>query len=136
MHKLAGAAMAALAALTLSSCIVHRPGTHTLAEPDSTQPAAGICLDVQAGAVATFSLDFDTPDPRCGKVRADQRLRVLNTTGSSITVTFDGSDYRLQPSDSLTFTETFGEMWQPGVHDLHTSLYDGGGPEIWLVADE
>ena len=133
MRMLAGAAMAALAALALSSCIVHVRPTHSLAAPDSTQPAAGICGDAEAGDVATFTLKIDTPQPRCGKVRADQLLRVVNGTASPITVTFDGSNYQLAPSDSLTFTETFGSIWQPGVHDLYTSLYGGGGPEIWLV---
>ena len=66
---------------------------------------------------------------------AAQRLRIVNATSSRITVTFDGSDYELQPAVEQTFDLPFGGMWQPGVHLLYTSLYGGGGPEIWLIAE-
>jgi hypothetical protein len=135
MQKLAGAALALLTAIALTACIVSYPPTHGLATPDATQPVAGICLGPQAGGIATFQLHIDTPEPRCGQVLAAQRLRLFNDTSSSITVTFDGSDYDLPPGADHTFEPAFGVMWQPGVHFLHTSFYaGGGGPEIWLVA--
>lgn len=133
MQKLRGAALA-LTALALSACLIHGGVTHALAPPDATQPAAGICLDPQPGGMATFTLAIDTPQPRCGKVLAAQRLRLINATSSSITVTVDISEYQLAAGAAQTFDPAFGVMWQSGVHFLHTPFYgEGGGPEIWLV---
>jgi hypothetical protein len=98
---------------------------------DASLPAAGIC-DTQPGPVATFTLETDVPIPRCGKVVGDQRLRVVNGTGARVTVTFHGRLYRFDPAAELTFIPTFGSIWEPGVHVLSTSMYGGGGPEIWL----
>jgi hypothetical protein len=49
-----------------------------------------------------------------------------------VTVTFHGRLYRFDPAAELTFMPTFGSIWEPGVHVLSTSMYGGGGPEIWL----
>jgi hypothetical protein len=106
---------------------------HSLAAPDAFQPAAGIC-GAPSGDIATVTLNLDTPDPRCLKVLATQRLRLVNATPSSVTFTFDGSDYELEPGAEQTIDKRFGAIWQPGVHFLHTSLYGGGGPDIWLGA--
>ena len=116
----------------LTSEVVPYPNGRAAA--DSDVPAAGLCLDPQQGDIAAFQLSSDTPQPRCGKVLASQRLRVVNATSSMITVTYDGIDYALQPGADHTFEAPFGLIWQPGDHDLHTSMYVGGGPEIWLVS--
>jgi hypothetical protein len=96
-------------------------------------PAAGICTDPSPGGVATFQLNADTPQPRCGKVLADQQLRVVNATSMAITLVLAGIDYEVPLGGEMTFTSTFGDIWQAGVHVLHTSFYGASGPEIWLV---
>ena len=111
-------------------------GGPVLEAPDSMLPAAGICDDPQPGRIATFTIASDTPQPRCGKVLAEQRLRLVNGTSAPITVTFAGSDYLLEPSAERTFDLPFGGIWLPGVHTVHTSLYGGSGPAVWLGADD
>jgi hypothetical protein len=78
--------------------------------------------------------------PRCQIVRADQRLRVRNTTnafhqpGEVITVQFAGYPTRtVAIGEETVFDRPMGEYLAPGVHDVHLSVYRGsGGAEIWL----
>src|SRR6266508_484612 len=145
MRKLASTPLAVVAGLALSSCassvsVVAAPGLpasvapiHSLATPDAPLPAAGVCGSPGSAEIVTFTLNIDTPNPRCDKVLPAQRLRVVNATSSTVTFTFDGSDYDLEPRAEQTVDKRFGAIWQPGVYLLHTSLYGGGGPEIWLV---
>jgi len=112
------------------------PASQALEAPDASFPTAGACPDLWPGSIATFQLNIDTPNPRCGVVRASQQLRVVNATGTTVTVTFHGVDYVLKPGGEQTFAPTFGAIWQPGDHVLHVSFYGGGdGPEIFLVAE-
>jgi hypothetical protein len=90
---------------------------------------------MRADSVVTFQLNVDTPNPRCGVVLAPQRLRVVNATGTTVTVTFHGIDYVLKSGGEQTFTPAFGTIWQPGDHVLHTSFYGGSGPEILLLGE-
>lgn len=90
---------------------------------------------MRTGGVVTFQLNVDTPNPRCELVLAPQRLRVVNATGTTVTVTFHAIDYVLQPGGEQTFAPAFGAIWQPGDHVLRTSFYGGGGPEIILVPE-
>jgi hypothetical protein len=129
------AAVLTFAALALTSCVVHVRPTHALATPDSIQPADGVCADVQPGSIVTFTLGPDTPQPRCGKVLGKQDLRLVNVTGSVVTVSWDCCNYDIDPGAAKTHEPPFGVMLLFGVHQLHTSLYQGGGPEIWLVAE-
>lgn len=131
-RKLTAGAVAIAVGLALASCVIHAAPPHALATPDSTLPAAGTC-ELQSGAVATIVLNSDVPQPRCIQVFGGQRLQVVNGTSAGITVTFDSSDYPLEPGAKLTLDPPFGLMWQPGVHLLHTSLYGDSGPEIWLI---
>ena len=113
------------------------PGLQPLDSPDSMLPAAAVCRDAVPGDEAVFRLNADTPNPRCGKVTPNQRLHVTNFTDSSVTVVLMGVDYEIAPKAGMTFAPTFGDIWEPGVHVLHTSAYGGGGgPEIWLRADD
>jgi len=106
-------------------------GSLPLETPVSDLPAAGIC-DLQSGDVATFHLAIDVPQPRCGKVLPTQRLRVINDTPATVTVTFAGVVYELPPRAQVTFARAFGTVWEPGVHDLQTSAATGGS-EILLI---
>jgi hypothetical protein len=113
--------------------------SHALPFPaDSRRPASGMC-ERDTGAMATVRLDPDTPDPRCIVVSSRQRLRVVNTSasygqrGKSITIRFAYFPPRvLRVRAATTFRRPVGHYLAPGVHDLHASLYGGGGPEIWL----
>src|SRR5438309_3106302 len=78
-----------------------------LEAPDSSLPAAGICATFP-GTVATFELNADTPNPRCGQVVGTQRLEVVNATSETVTVTFHGVAYVLKAGDRRTFQPTFG----------------------------
>ena len=105
---------------------------------DSQLPASGLCQP-DTGAIATVRLYPDTPDPRCIVVSSGQRLRVVNSSasygqrGKSITIRFAYFPPRvLRVRAATTFPRPVGDYLAPGVHDLHVSLYGGGGPEIWL----
>ncbi|MDX6366225.1 MAG: hypothetical protein QOK30_1301 [Nocardioidaceae bacterium] len=105
---------------------------------DSRRPASGIC-EPSTGAIATVRLGPDTPDPRCIVVSSRQRLRVVNLSdgygqqGKSITIRFAYVPPQvLKVRAATTFRLRVGNYLAPGVHDLHVSLYGGGGPEIWL----
>jgi hypothetical protein len=104
-----------------------------LEPPDSALPAAGVC-PLLTGKVASFGLNIDTPAPRCARVSPSQLLRVVNYTRARATFRFGGSKYSLEPGEGFTVGRPFGSLWLAGVHVLHTSLYDGSGPEIWLTA--
>jgi hypothetical protein len=111
----------------------HGPASQLPEAPDSESPAAGVC-PLLTGNVVTFVIAVDTPQPRCGKVNASQRLRAVNHTATDVTFTFAGDSFKVPSGSARTVGETFGQAWQPGVHDLETSLYSGSGPEIWLVS--
>jgi hypothetical protein len=105
---------------------------------DSRRPASGMC-EPSTGAIATVRLDPDIPDPRCIIVSSSQRLRVVNTSAGNgehrktVTISFAYFSPRvLTVRAATTFHRPVGQYLAPGVHDLHVSLYGGGGPEIWL----
>jgi hypothetical protein len=128
--------------LVTDSSDAGKAGPSGLAGPfpaDSRRPASGMCEPSAAGAIATVRLDADIPDPRCIVVSSGQRLRVVNTTasngqhGKSITIRFASFPPRvLRVGAATTFHDPVGHYLATGVHDLHVSLYGGGGPEIWL----
>jgi hypothetical protein len=113
--------------------------TSSLVPADAQLPNAMGCNGV-AGAIATIDANPDVPFPRCIVVRADQLLRVVNTTnihgtiGQPITVTF--ADYLprvLQVGQATTFNRPLGEYLAVGVHVVHLSpLYAGGVAQVWL----
>jgi hypothetical protein len=144
-----GCALSMLAALT--ACPSHTPQSHPSATtsatssfvepdafvppdpPDSPTPAAGVCPDLE-GKTVTFTLAGDTPEPRCGRVRTTQYLRVTNATSASATIEFAREEYTIDRGSTITFSAPFGFVWQPGVHFLKASVYAGDGPEIWVSA--
>jgi hypothetical protein len=104
-----------------------------------TTPAAGVC-GAGNGFLATLETNPDTPLPRCLVVSPRERLRVVNTSarfgqkGQDVTVTFAGfAPRRLGSGEATIFETPVGAYLEPGVHDLHISLYRGsGGGEVWL----
>jgi hypothetical protein len=102
-----------------------------LESPTSSLPAAGFCAESDE-PFALIVLDVDTPNPRCMKVHGDQQLRLVNARSETVTVTFLGRDYTLEPGADKAFAPALGEVWRPGVHRLRTSAYNC---ELWLIPD-
>ena len=100
-----------------------------LATPYSQQPAAGICASFD-GEMVTVTLNPDIPDPRCAKVRADQKLTVVNQTQNTLQVSIGSFKYNLEPGASTVIDTPFGEYLAMGVHQLQVSPCCGS--ELWL----
>lgn len=105
---------------------------NTLQPADAQVPAAGVCPDYTSGNTVTIILNQDTPSPRCVRVVANQNLRIINNTSQAVTFTLGQNTLSINPNQIQTITQTFGTYLAPGVHESRTSLYGGGGPEIWL----
>ncbi len=120
-----------------SSPAPNTPVTRALVPPDAKAPAAGGCQS-QSGAVVTVDANPDVPAPRCVVIRADQRLRVVNTSdlqgsvGQVITVRW--ADYAprvLQVGQATTFDRPVGDYLAAGVHYLRMPpLYAGSNAEV------
>ena len=107
--------------------------------PDAKHPTAGICAPgphaTVPGPTATVVLGIDTAGPRCTRVRPEQRLTIRNETGAAVTVNlthYGTVAMEIQPGETRTFAQRFGDVWTAGVHHLDTSLYR---VEIWLLDD-
>ena len=107
--------------------------THSLATPYALQPAAGICASF-AGEIVKVTLYADVPDPRCSKVRPDQKLSVINETQKRLVVSIGSFTASLEPGAETLFDTPFGEYLAPGVHQLLVSPCCG--PEIWLESSK
>ncbi len=77
-------------------------------------------------------LETGMPNPRCQYVTVDQRLRLTNGSDRTVDVTIGGVSAALRPGETRTIGARFGDYLAPGVHIVHTSLYGGSGPELWL----
>ncbi len=100
-----------------------------LATPYAQDPAAGICASFE-GEVVTITLDPDVPDPRCSKVRPDQKLSVINRTQKTLEVSIGSFTTSLKPGAETQFDTPFGEYLASGVHQLRVSPCCGA--ELWL----
>jgi hypothetical protein len=94
--------------------------TYLLATPYAQSPAAGICASFDADTVVV-SIYPDIPDPRCIKVRADQRLTVVNRTQNTLEVSLGIYKASLTPGAETTFDAPFGMYLATGVHQLQVS---------------
>jgi hypothetical protein len=109
------------------------PKAYILATPYAQQPAAGICATPE-GEIVTVTINPDVPDPRCSKVKPDQKLAVINKTQNTIEVSLSRFTFSLQPGAEATIDTPFGEYLAPGVHQLQVSPCCG--PELWLEASQ
>lgn len=105
---------------------------NTLQPADAQTSAAGVCPDYTSGNTVTIILNQDIPSPRCARVLANQNLRIINNTSQAVTFTLGQNTLSINPNQIQTITQTFGTYLAPGVHNSRTSLYGGGGPEIWF----
>ncbi len=110
------------------------PPGNKLATPKSQEPAAGICAEPSSSQWALFTLTADIPDPRCAKVRPDQTLKITNNTDVAVRVTIAGREMEVTPGGEQDIPGAVGSYLAPGVHSLMTSLYGGGGPEVWVLS--
>ncbi len=111
------------------------PNGNKLATPKSQEPAAGICAEPPASLWVLFTLNADIPDPRCAKVRPDQGLKVVNNTDAPVMVAIGGREAEVRPGGEQEIAGAVGTYLAPGVHSLMTSLYGGGGPEVWVLSE-
>lgn len=105
------------------------PQTNILATPYAQQPAAGICASFE-GEMIVVTLNPDIPDPRCTKVRADQKLTIINHTQITLQISIGRFSASLEPGKESIIDTPFGEYLAPGVHQLQVSPCCG--PELWL----
>jgi hypothetical protein len=102
---------------------------YPLATPYAQLPAAGICASFE-GEMVVVSINPDVPDPRCAKVRADQKLTVVNRTENTLEVSIGTFKASLEPGAEATFDTPFGDYLAVGVHQLQVSPCCGS--ELWL----
>jgi hypothetical protein len=107
--------------------------------PAVSQRPSGVCPAYPGrGRLVAVLLGNGHPRPRCTRVRADQRLLVINKTARPhhsvpITVTWPPFGRRtLTQSHGTVFRENFGSYLAPGVHPLRISPKRDGPAEIWL----
>jgi hypothetical protein len=105
--------------------------TLSLATPYAQEPAAGICGSFE-GEMVTVTLNPDIPDPRCSKVRPEQKLTVINQTQNTLQVSIGSFTTSLEPGTSTIIDTPFGEYLAQGVHQLQVTPCCG--PELWLEA--
>lgn len=92
---------------------------------DSLTPTAGACAGPQSGIVVTVTIGMDNvPQPRCMKVTADQKLKVVNNSNQVIQKSVGRYNLNITPGQSQEIDATFGSYLLPGVHDIVG--------EIWL----
>ncbi len=102
-----------------------------LATPYADSPAAGICAEAPGEAVISVEIFPDIPSPRCLKVSADQKLRVVNRTDSALQLSLGRLEQTLQPQAETVLDAPFADYLAPGVHILRAEPFSG--PEILLV---
>jgi hypothetical protein len=101
----------------------------SLATPYAQEPAAGICASFD-GEYVTVTLNVDIPSPRCTRIRADQKLSVVNNTMSTLGVSIASFSHSLLPGETYSIDVPFGDYLAAGVHQL--SVTPCCGAELWL----
>ena len=115
--------------------VINYPLIHPRIWPaDSDLPAAGICAGPSSSPVVHFDINPDVPGPRCSKVANNQTLEFTNKTAVPVEVQLGDFNETLDPGATSTlFTLPVSSYLAPGVHDVHSSYFQGSGPEIWLT---
>ena len=99
------------------------------ATPAANEIAAGICAEPES-EVVTVTIFPDIPDPRCLKVKPEQKLRVINQTHATLDVALGEFKAEIEAGSEVFWDAPFGEYLEPGVHYLLVAPCCG--PEIWL----
>jgi hypothetical protein len=96
-------------------------------------PTATECAPPPAEDFVLFTLNPEGPSPACGQVRGDQSLQFLNKTDSQVRVRIGVYDFPVGPDETLSYGALVTWYLDPGVHIVHTSLYDA--PELLVLPD-
>ncbi len=118
-----------LPTLTSAPALAITQAAPPLATAYAQEPAAGICASFE-GSEVTVIINPDLPDPRCAKVRADQKLTVVNQTDTTLEISIGKFSTSLEPGARYIIETPFGEYLAPGVHQLQVSPCCGA--ELWL----
>jgi hypothetical protein len=94
--------------------------TYFLATPYAQSPAAGICASFE-GEMVKVTLYADIPDPRCIKVRPDQKLLVVNNSHNVLQISIGEFSASLEPGEESNINTPFGDYLAAGVHQLMVS---------------
>jgi hypothetical protein len=102
----------------------------SMATAYAQEPAAGICASFD-GDMVVVSINPDAPDPRCSKVRADQKLTIINNTKNDIEANIGKAfEADLAPGEKTVITNPFSDYLYPGVHQVQVKPCCGF--ELWL----
>jgi hypothetical protein len=118
-------------ALTISASSLPTKEQKPLASPYAQLPAAGMCASFEGGLVI-MTLNPGIPDPRCSKVKANQKLEVTKHTPDTLQVRIGSFQAILEAGGEVAFETTFRDYLAEGVH--HLDVAPCCGPELWLEA--
>ncbi len=107
----------------------------TRATPEAEQPAAGICASFteETIRVEIRAWPDNVPEPRCIKVRAEQKMILSNQTGEPIEFRLGRFHAIIETGGSFAIDIPFSDYLAPGVHSLHVQPYSG--PEIFFMGE-
>lgn len=105
--------------------------TIRVSSPDAAYPAAGICSEAIEDPVTIVVRGYG-PSPRCVRLEPWDHVRLVNQT-AALTATLGAISVELQPGEEFLFDGLAGAYLDAGVHVIRISIYDGSGPELWLV---
>ena len=73
------------------------------------------------------------PDPRCGKVKANQQAQFVNQTGNTLRMRLADYEFSLLPGETFSFAIPFGSFMTNGVYVVQMISGMGVAPEVWLT---
>jgi hypothetical protein len=102
-------------------------GTGKKGLPSAPQPVAGICaaFEEETVRVEIQARPDNVPDPRCIRVRADQKLTISNRSGEPIEFHLGKFHAVIEPGGSNRIGFAFGDYLAPGAHSLHVEVFEG-----------
>jgi hypothetical protein len=92
---------------------------------DSQSPVAGICSEITNDSVVSVIIGEDNvPQPRCTKITANQKLKIVNNSNTSYQINLKQFKNSILPGQSFEFPNSVGSFLSPGVHFI--------AGDIWL----
>jgi hypothetical protein len=111
--------------------VIQTPSTPLpMATAYAQEPAAGICASFD-GEMVVVSINPDIPDPRCSRVRPDQKLTIINSTQNDLEIHVGNAfEADLAPGEKTMINHPFSDYLYPGVHQVDVKPCCGF--ELWL----
>jgi len=100
--------------------------------PDYATASSGTCA-FQDGDTVVFEINSDVASPRCAFVLQDQKLGFANKTDTEIVFDFSRASFSIAPDEVERVEEAVGTYLAPGVHNVALPIYNGSGPEAWVL---